>query len=56
MQMKANGLVLIGSAALLAIKLKWVSVDAVATTFAPLTISPLSFSSTTCMYTSLTSS
>src|SRR4030095_14511732 len=56
MQTKANGLVLIGSAPLLAMKLRCVRLDVVATTLAPLTTSPLSVSSSTCMYTSLTSS
>ena len=56
MQTKANGLVLIGSAPLLAMKLRCVRLDVVATTFAPLTMRPASVSSSTCMYTSLTSS
>src|SRR6185295_8115118 len=56
MQTKANGLVLIGSAPLLAMKLRCVRLDVVATTLAPLTTRPLSVSSSTCMYTSLTSS
>src|SRR6185295_9138603 len=56
MQTNANGLVLIGSAPLFAMKLRWVSEDVVATTFAPLTTRPASVSSSTCMYTSFTSS
>src|SRR6185503_12348433 len=56
MQTKANGLVLIGSAPLLAMKFKCVRLDVVATTLAPLTISPASVSPSTCMYTSPTSS
>src|SRR6476646_3221009 len=56
MHTNANGFVLIGSAPLLAMKLKFVSVDVVATTLAPLTIRPPSVSFSTCMYTSLTSS
>src|SRR5437763_66719 len=56
MQTNANGLVLIGSAPLLAMKLKCVRLDVVATTFAPLTIRPSSRSLVTCMYTSCTSS
>ena len=56
MQTNANSLVLIGSAPLLAMKLKCVRLDVVATTLAPLTTRPLSVSSTTCMYTSFTSS
>src|SRR6185295_14956072 len=56
MHTNANGLVLIGSAPLLAMKLKCVNVDVVATTFAPLTTRPASVSLTTCMYTSFTSS
>src|SRR5688572_29246998 len=56
MQTNANGFVLIGSAPLLAMKFRCVRLDVVATTFAPLTINPLSVSSSTCMYTSLTSS
>jgi hypothetical protein len=55
-QTNANGLVLIGSAPLFAMKLKWVRLDVVATTFAPLTMRPPSVSFSTCMYTSLTSS
>src|SRR5712664_4545505 len=56
MQTKANGLVLIGSAPLLAMKFRCVRLDVVATTLAPLTIRPASVSSSTCMYTSFTSS
>src|SRR4029453_9332317 len=56
MQTNANGFVLIGSAPLLAMKLKCVSEEGVATTLAPLTISPASVSRSTCMYTSFTSS
>src|ERR1043166_3167038 len=56
MQTNANGLVLIGSAPLFAMKLKCVRVEVVATTLAPLTIRPASVSFVTCMYTSCTSS
>src|SRR6476660_6185783 len=56
MQTNANGFVLIGNAPLLAMKFRCVRLDVVATTFAPLTTRPLSVSSSTCMYTSLTSS
>src|SRR2546427_3704318 len=56
MHTNANGLVLIGNAPLFAMKFKCVRLDVVATTFAPLTIRPASVSSSTCMYTSLTSS
>ncbi len=56
MHTKANGLVLIGNAPLLAMKFKCVRLDVVATTFAPLTIRPASVSFSTCIYTSFTSS
>ena len=49
MQTNANGLVLIGSAPLFAMKLKCVRLDVVATTFAPDTIRPSSRSLVTCM-------
>src|SRR5206468_10819026 len=56
MKTAANSLVLIGVVEGCAMKLAWVSAEPVATTFAPLTISPASVSFSTCTYTSATSS
>src|SRR4030095_7337648 len=56
MQTKANGLVLIGSAPVLAMKLRWVSEEGVGERLAAATRRPASVSSSTCMYTSFTSS